>query len=73
MESVELALDILDGYTLRGNSLTVEPAKFELKGAYDPSKKKKKLTNREKRKLKEKQEKYFYYYMIKIEWSYQCI
>ncbi|XP_076445255.1 uncharacterized protein LOC143283089 [Babylonia areolata] len=58
-ESVELALNILDGSNVHGSTISVERAKFEMKGNFDPSKKKKKLSNKAKRKLKEKQEKLF--------------
>ncbi|ELU04565.1 hypothetical protein CAPTEDRAFT_225820 [Capitella teleta] len=58
-ESVDLALEILDGNDIRGNRVTVERAKFELKGQYDPKKKRRKLTNKEKKRIKEKQEKLF--------------
>lgn len=57
VESVELALKILDGYEVRGNKIHVERAKFTMKGSFDPSKKRKKLTNKEKKRLKEKQQK----------------
>lgn len=57
VESVELALKILDGYEVRGNKIHVERAKFTMKGNFDPSKKRKKLTNKEKKRLKEKQQK----------------
>ena len=56
-ESVDLALNILDGYNIRDHKIKVEKAKFELKGEFDPKKKKKKLSNKQKQKLKEKQEK----------------
>ena len=56
-ESVDLALNILDGSDVRGHKIKVERASFNMKGDYDPSKKKKKLTNKEKRKFKEKQAK----------------
>lgn len=58
-ESVSLALQILDGYDVRGKKIKVELAKFEMKGEFDPSKKKRKLSNKEKKKIKEKQEKLF--------------
>ncbi|KAK7106936.1 17S U2 SnRNP complex component HTATSF1-like [Littorina saxatilis] len=58
-ESVELALNILDGSNVNGNIISVERAKFQLKGAFDPAKKKKKLSNKAKRKLKERQAKLF--------------
>jgi hypothetical protein len=57
VESVELALQILDGYDVRGHTIHVERAKFTMKGSFDPNKKRKKLTNKEKKKLKEKQQK----------------
>jgi hypothetical protein len=56
-ESVELALNILDGSNVNGNTISVERAKFQLKGDFDPTKKKKKLSNKAKRKMKEKQAK----------------
>ncbi|GFO33480.1 hypothetical protein PoB_005998500, partial [Plakobranchus ocellatus] len=58
-ESVELALNILDGWDVRGHAIKVERAKFELKGEYDPKKKKKKLSNKAKQKLKERQQRLF--------------
>lgn len=57
VESVELALRILDGYRLRNCEIHVERAKFQLKGAYDPTKKPKKKKPKEKEKLKKKIEK----------------
>jgi HIV Tat-specific factor 1 len=57
-ESIDLALQILDGSDLRGHIVSVERARFELKGSYDPSKKRRKLTKQEKKKWREKQEKY---------------
>ena len=59
MESVELALDILDGYVIDGCTLRVERARFELKGNFDPAKRKRKLTNKEKKAFREKQAKLF--------------
>lgn len=53
VESVQLALDILDGYDVKGNTISVERAKFSLKGEYDPSKKPKK-GKKSKEKLKKK-------------------
>ena len=55
-ESVDLALQILDGSYVRDHMISVEKAKFEMKGSFDP-KKKKRLNNKQKKKLKEKQEK----------------
>ncbi|PAA86358.1 hypothetical protein BOX15_Mlig023753g2, partial [Macrostomum lignano] len=53
-ESVALALQILDGYRLRDCEVSVEPAKFQPKEGFDPSKRRK-LTNKEKKKVKEQQ------------------
>ncbi|KAK2151673.1 hypothetical protein LSH36_355g01035 [Paralvinella palmiformis] len=58
-ESVELALQILDGSEIKGHKIYVERARFELKGAFDPSKRRRKLTKQEKKKFKLKQEKLF--------------
>uniref|UniRef100_A0A224YZ49 17S U2 SnRNP complex component HTATSF1 n=1 Tax=Rhipicephalus zambeziensis TaxID=60191 RepID=A0A224YZ49_9ACAR len=61
VESVELALRILDGYRLRDKEIRVERARFQLKGAYDPTKKpkKKKQASKDKERLKKKIEKLF--------------
>ena len=60
-ESVELALQILDGSRLgetSQNVVRVERAKFEMKGgAYDPKLKPKKLGKKELERRKKKQEK----------------
>ncbi|XP_035829304.1 HIV Tat-specific factor 1 homolog, partial [Aplysia californica] len=58
-ESVELALNILDEFEVRGHRISVQRAKFELKGDFDPKKKRKKLSNKAKQKLKEKQQRLF--------------
>jgi hypothetical protein len=57
VESVHLALKILDGSEIRGSTIHVERAQFTMKGKFDPTKKKKKLTNKQKRKFQEKQQK----------------
>ncbi|CAH8574318.1 unnamed protein product [Schistosoma intercalatum] len=59
VESVELALKILDGmlYT-PGYTIHVERAKFQPKGEFDP-KKRRRLTVKEKKKLREQQENLF--------------
>ncbi|KAK2581257.1 hypothetical protein KPH14_008047 [Odynerus spinipes] len=52
VESVELALKILDGWQIRGKTLAVQRAKFQMKGTYDPSlklKRKKKDKDRQKK------------------------
>lgn len=59
-ESVELALTILDGSDFKGNTVSVEKAKFEMKGAnYDPKLKPKKLNKREKEKAAKQMERLF--------------
>lgn len=58
-ESVDLALNLLDGYDLRGQRMSVEKAKFTMKGAaYDPSLKPKKRRKKDIEKLKKMQEKW---------------
>ncbi|XP_069686436.1 17S U2 SnRNP complex component HTATSF1 [Periplaneta americana] len=59
IESVDLALKLLDGYDLRGHKLHVERAKFQMKGTYDPNLKPKKRKKKDKEKLKKMQEKLF--------------
>lgn len=61
LESVNLALDILDGYQFRDHTIKVERAKFSLKGDFDPTKKpkKKKANKRDKEKQKKRMEKLF--------------
>jgi HIV Tat-specific factor 1 len=58
VESVDLALSVLDGYEIRGNHIKVERAKFEMRGEYNPALKPK-LSKTEKKKLKEMQQKLF--------------
>uniref|UniRef100_A0A915Q480 RRM domain-containing protein n=1 Tax=Setaria digitata TaxID=48799 RepID=A0A915Q480_9BILA len=58
-ESVIMALDILDGWNLDGKIISVEKAKFQMKGEFDPSKKKKKLTAAQKKRFIESQERIF--------------
>ena len=57
-ESVPLAAQILDGRVLRGSTIKVEEAEFEMKGRYDPSKKPKMLSKKEKKKLQKEHQKY---------------
>lgn len=57
IESVELALKLLDGYLYRGKRLKVERAKFQMKGEYNPGLKPKKKRRKDKDKLKKMQEK----------------
>jgi len=57
IESVELALNILDGSVVGDQTIHVERAKFTLKGEYDPSKKPRKRKKKDQEKLKKKMEK----------------
>ncbi|XP_014249019.1 HIV Tat-specific factor 1 homolog [Cimex lectularius] len=60
VESVALALNLLDGYEFKGKKIKVERARFTMKGdAYDPSLKPKKRRRKEKDKIKKMQEKLF--------------
>ncbi|XP_066256371.1 17S U2 SnRNP complex component HTATSF1 [Euwallacea similis] len=59
IESVELALNLLDGCNLRGQKIKVERAKFELKGEFNPKLKPKMKKRKEKMKLKKQQDKLF--------------
>jgi len=65
-ESVQLALTILDGSEVDGNKITVERAKFEMKGEYDPKLKPKKLTKKQIEKAKKQKEKLFAWIPDKI-------
>uniref|UniRef100_F1L0M7 17S U2 SnRNP complex component HTATSF1 n=1 Tax=Ascaris suum TaxID=6253 RepID=F1L0M7_ASCSU len=58
-ESVDLALQILDGWNLDGNLIHVEKAKFQMKGEFDPSKKRRKLTAAQKKRFIESQQRLF--------------
>ncbi|KAK7866416.1 hypothetical protein R5R35_008943 [Gryllus longicercus] len=57
VESVELALKLLDGSDLRGKKLKVERAKFQMKGEFNPNLKPRKRRKKDKEKLKKIQEK----------------
>lgn len=58
MESVELALNLLDGSDFKGHKIHVERAKFTMKGdSYDPSLKPRKKRRKDKDKIKKMQEK----------------
>lgn len=59
IESVDLAIKLLDGYDFKGKKIKVEPAKFQMKGAYDPKLKPKMKKRKEKLKEKRMQEKLF--------------
>eukprot|EP00058_Branchiostoma_floridae_P027609 XP_002613100.1 hypothetical protein BRAFLDRAFT_125707 [Branchiostoma floridae] len=53
-ESVDLALQILDNYEFRSHTIHVEPAKFQLKGAYNPALKKKKKKQKKQKNMQER-------------------
>jgi hypothetical protein len=55
-----MSLYILDGSNLRGNTIHVEKAKFEMKGEFDPQKRKRRLTAAQKKRFFERQQKYYY-------------
>lgn len=55
-ESIDLALQILDGYNFKGNILSVQRAEFQMKGDFNPSMRRK-LTKQEKKKARLQQEK----------------
>ncbi|KAJ8674530.1 hypothetical protein QAD02_005792 [Eretmocerus hayati] len=52
IESVNLALTILDGWDIRGKKLSVQRAKFQLKGEYNPALKPKRKKNQKERQKK---------------------
>lgn len=56
VESVQLAIDMLDGYEVRGRKIKVQRAQFQMRGEYNPAlKPKRKKQDKEKlRKLQEK-------------------
>lgn len=53
---MDLALNLLDGYDVRGHKIKVQRAKFQMRGEYNPALKPKKK-KKEKEKLKKMQEK----------------
>ncbi|XP_022906247.2 17S U2 SnRNP complex component HTATSF1 [Onthophagus taurus] len=59
VESVDLALKLLDGSMFKDKKIKVERAQFQLKGEYDPKLKPKTKKRKEKQKLKRMQEKLF--------------
>ncbi|CAG9855599.1 unnamed protein product [Phyllotreta striolata] len=59
VESVELALNILDGFNYKGRKIGVEKAKFQMKGDFDPNLKPKMKKKKDKLKIKKQQEKLF--------------
>lgn len=57
VESVELALQLLDGMRYDDNhTIHVDRAHFEMKGEFDPKKKKAKLTAAQKKRFQDKQQ-----------------
>ncbi|XP_062544220.1 17S U2 SnRNP complex component HTATSF1 [Armigeres subalbatus] len=58
IESVELALSILDNYDIRGHKIRVQQAEFQLKGEYNPALKPK-VRKKEKEKIRKMQEALF--------------
>ncbi|CAH0400408.1 unnamed protein product [Chilo suppressalis] len=59
IESVDLALKLLDGSDFKGNKIKVERACFQLKGEYNPALKPKKKKKKELEKIKKMQQKLF--------------
>lgn len=59
VESVHLAINLLDGTKIGDKQIHVERATFEMKGQFDPSKKPKQLKKKEKEKLRRKIDKLF--------------
>ncbi|XP_047526036.1 HIV Tat-specific factor 1 homolog [Pieris napi] len=59
IESVNLALSLLDGCDFKGNKIKVEKAHFQLKGEYNPALKPKKKRKKELEKIKKMQQKLF--------------
>lgn len=59
LESVDLALKLLDGFTYNDHEIHVERAKFQMKGEYNPSLKPRKPKKKDLEKIKKKQEMLF--------------
>ncbi|KAK6641512.1 hypothetical protein RUM44_013224 [Polyplax serrata] len=58
-ESVDLALSVLDEYEFKGSKISVQRAKFQMKGEYNPALKPKKKKRKEKEKEKKILDKLF--------------
>ncbi|CRK96099.1 CLUMA_CG009535, isoform A [Clunio marinus] len=58
IESVELALNVLDGYDVRDKKISVQRAEFQMRGEYNPALKPR-MKKQEKEKMKKIQEKLF--------------
>lgn len=56
VESVQLALNLLDGCDVRGNKINVNRAEFQMRGEYNPALKPKRK-KKDKEKIKKIQEK----------------
>lgn len=59
IESVDLALKLIDGSDYKGKKIKVERAHFQLKGAYNPALKPKKKKKKELEKIRKMQQKLF--------------
>lgn len=59
IESVDLALKLIDGSDYKGHKIKVERAHFQLKGEYNPALKPKKKKKKEMEKIKKMQQKLF--------------
>jgi len=57
VESVQLALNVLDGYNLKGKKINVQRAKFQMRGEYNPALKPKKKRKKEIEQEKKVQQK----------------
>ena len=55
IESVDLALKILDNYDVHGHKIKVQRAEFQMRGEYNPTLKPK-MRKKEKERLKKMQE-----------------
>jgi len=65
IESVDLALKLLDGYIFRDKKISVEKGKSTMRGEkYDPSLKPKKKKRKDKEKIKKIQEKYLMFSIL---------
>lgn len=63
MESVELALNVLDGSDVRDKQIKVQRAQFEMKGDYNPALKPK-TRKADKQKIKKMQEKWVFLSLV---------
>lgn len=63
VESVELALNMLDDYDVRGHKIKIQRAKFQMRGEYNPALRPKKK-KQDKEKLKRMQEKFVHLFRL---------